>query len=491
MTPIRVALTSLLGALSAVALGIVLIPIRSHISIATAGLILVVPVVVGVRVGGYVGGLVSVAAGFLVFDFLYIPPYYTLNVGAGQNWVALGVYVIVMFLVAQVVARLQATRREAERRAQETQKIFELSELLVEDRSLDEMLETIVSTTRRIFGLPGVSLLLPESGRLTVAASAGEPISESELSGLATTSGQPVPVGTGPGLTGQLRAVALSASGRPVGILAVRGMPSSEADRALFRTFANHAALALERSRLREQALRSELLEEADRVRDALLGAVSHDLRTPLATMKIASSSLLDPSVRLSDADTQELYGLIDMQTDRLNRLVTSLLDVTRYQAGVLKLARVPSSVLDLVLDAISSIGPALADRIIDIDIPEDLPRVDCDRVLIGQVIVNLIDNADRHGPADTPITVAARADGDARVLISVEDHGQGVPRQERQSIFESFVGFDSGGRSGLGLSIAKTFVKAHGEDIWVEESQEKGARFVFSLRAVSQPSDR
>jgi two-component system sensor histidine kinase KdpD len=119
VTPIRVALTSLLGALSAVALGIVLIPIRSHISIATAGLILVVPVVVGVRVGGYVGGLVSVAAGFLVFDFLYIPPYYTLNVGAGQNWVALGVYVIVMFLVAQVVARLQATRREAERRARD------------------------------------------------------------------------------------------------------------------------------------------------------------------------------------------------------------------------------------------------------------------------------------------------------------------------------------------------------------------------------------
>ena len=119
-------------------------------------------------------------------------------------------------------------------------------------------------------------------------------------------------------------------------------MPASEADRALLRTFANHAALALERAQLREQALRSELLEEVDRLRHALVGAVSHDLRTPLATMKVASSTLLHPAIPLSDADTDELHGLIDVETDRLTRLVTSLLDMTRIEAGVLEVRRTP-----------------------------------------------------------------------------------------------------------------------------------------------------
>jgi len=458
--------------------------VRSHLSIATTGLVLVLPVVAGVIVGGYTGGVASVAAGFLVYDFVFIPPYYTLTVGAAENWVALGVYVLVMLLVAQVVARLQVARSEAQRRALETQRLFDLSELLVEDRSVGELLETVVNAVRSVFEVAGVAVLLPSDDQLEVVASAGEPMSADELHQLDPESGVPVRVGTASGGPGELRAVALSVVGRPIGILALKGLPASDADRSLLRTFANHAAMALDRAQLRDQALRSELLEAVDQVRRDLIGAVSHDLRTPLATMKVASSTLLDPDVQLSEADVDELHGLIDVQTDRLTRLVTSLLDMSRYQAGVLQLERSPSSVLDLIGDAVAGLRPALGDRQVDIELPDGIPQVDVDPLLIGQVLVNLLDNADRHGPPMTAISVTASSDG-SRVCIGVSDCGPGIPRAERDAVFGSFVRFDTGGRSGLGLAIAKAFLEAHGERIWVEGPPEGGARFVFTLTAA------
>jgi two-component system, OmpR family, sensor histidine kinase KdpD len=480
---------SAVGVGSALALGALMIPIRAHISIASAGLVLVLPVVAGVIAGGYAGGLAGVVAGFVVYDFAFIPPYYTLEVGAAQNWVALGVYVLVMLSVAQVAARFQAARSEAQQRAFETQRVFDLSEMLVEERSVSELLETIVNTVRTVFRLAGAAVLLPSAGHLEVVASAGEPMTAEERHQLQPESGLPVPVGTTPGGSTGLRAVALSAAGRPIGILALKGMPESDTDRDLLRTFANHAALALERAQLRAQALRSELLEAVDQVRRDLLGAVSHDLRTPLATMKVASSTLLDADVYLSEEDRRELYDLLDVQTDRLTRLVGSLLDMTRYQAGVLKVDRTPSSVLDLIGDAIAALRPSLAERRVDIDVPDGIPPVDVDPLLIGQVLVNLIENADRHAPAGTAISVSARGAGD-QVRISVADRGPGVPLTEREAVFERFVQFDTGGRSGLGLAIAKAFLEAHGERIWIESPPEGGACLVFTL-PVTGASDR
>jgi two-component system sensor histidine kinase KdpD len=488
-----VVIGSAVGIGSALLLSALMLPFRSHVSIATFGLVLVVPVVAGVITGGYLAGLVSVAAGFLVYNLFFIPPYGTLSVGAGQNWVALGVYAVVMVLVAQVVGHAQVLRQAAQRRAEESKRLFELSELLVEDSSVDVMLKTIVDTTRTVFGVPGVALLLPEEGRLVVAAQSGERLSPEELSRLYRGTGQPVAVGAGPGpsvaaptgqrRSGTLRAVALTASGRPIGILALSGPPESDVDRALLHTFANHAALALERATLREQALRSETLEEIDRVRDSLLGAVSHDLRTPLATMKVASSTLLDSAAALDAEDTRELYGLIDAQTERLSRLVASLLDLTRYESGALKLERTACSLLDVAGEALAALRPSLGDRPVELCLPEDLPAVEADPVLVVQVLINLIDNADRHAPPGTPVTVAAWAPPERQhVVVSVADQGPGVPRSERQAVFERFIRFDSGGRAGLGLSIARSFVEAHGGRIWVEEAPGGGACFAFTL---------
>ena len=472
---------SIVGVVTALGLGGALVPVRSHLSVATVGLVLVVPVVSGVVVGGLVAGVASVAAGFLVYDFFFIPPYYTLTVGSAQNWVGLGVYAVVMLLVAQVVARLESARAEAQRRATETLRLYELSELLVKDRSIDDLLDTIVTTVQTVFDVPGVALLLPDAGSLTIAASAGESISPEQWHELDPTSRIPVSTGITAPTSDRLQAVALSASGRPVGILALNGLPASSSDRTLLRTFANHAALAVERAQLREQALRAELLQEVDRLRRALLGAVSHDLRTPLASMKVASSTLLDSSLSLSDADTDELHGLIDVQTDRLTRLVTNLLDMTRFQAGVLQVQRQPWAVLDLVGEAVAAVRAALGNRRVDVYLPDFLPAVDVDHVLVGQVIANLLENADRHAPPDTAVTIAAEICDD-QVAVMVTDDGPGVPSDERETVFDSFVRFDTGGRSGLGLAIAKTFVEAHGGRIWVDNGPRGGARFAFTL---------
>jgi two-component system sensor histidine kinase KdpD len=475
----------MVGIAMAVGLGFALLPARGHLNMATAGLVLVIPVVIGVTIGGFRAGVASVVAGFLVYDYGFTPPYDRLSVGGLDNWVALGVFAAVMLLVARIVSRLESARAEAQNMAVESQRLSELSELLVEDRSVDDLLKTIVRTVRTVFDIAGVTLLVPDGDRLAVAATAGELLTREELQGLEPLSGVPVRLDTGPGAPEAIRTVVLTAAEGPVGILAMRGMAVSTEDRAILRTFANHAALALERAQLRDRAMRSELLEEIDRLRHALVGAVSHDLRTPLATMKVASSILLDPPSPLSESDTHELHGLIDLEADRLTRLVNSLLDMTRIDAGVLELRKDQIAVDDLVQDAVIALRSVLGNRPVEVSIPTKLPDVSVDRVLIGQVLANLVENAHRHAPPDTMISIEACLRGD-HVAVSVTDSGPGVPDGEREAVFDRFVRFDTGGRAGLGLAIAKTFVEAHGEHIWVEDGREGGARFVFTMPLAS-----
>jgi two-component system sensor histidine kinase KdpD len=251
----------LVGAAVSVALvmafAALLLPLRSHMSVATTALVLVVPVVVGAAIGGLAAGLVGTVAGFVAFDVLFVPPYYALTVGPTQDWVALGVYVAVTFVVAQVVARLDAARTEAERRAEENKRLFDLSELLVRESRAPELLDTIVTAVRQAFELDGAALLLPAGESLQLAASVGAPLSSGELHQLSTRAGVPVKLGTAWTEHGGVQAVVLTTSGRAIGLLALRGLKGNREDRDLVQAFANHLALALERSRLREQALRA------------------------------------------------------------------------------------------------------------------------------------------------------------------------------------------------------------------------------------------
>jgi two-component system, OmpR family, sensor histidine kinase KdpD len=463
-----------------------MVPIRSHLSIATTALVLVVPVVAGVVVGGFPAGAFAVIAGFLVYDLVFIPPYYTLSVGATQNWVALGVYVAVMLLVASVVARLERARAEAGQHERAIRRMFELTDLLIEDRPLPEILELIVSTVREAFSLRSVALLLPVETRLDVVASTGAPLSEAELDEVAPVPGMLASLGSSaPSRQEQVQTVALTATGRPIGLLHLWGADLSRHDQELLHTLANHMALALERAQLREQAMRTELLEEVDRLQRALVGAVSHDLRTPLATIKASASTLRNAEADVALPDRVELLELIDDQTDRLDRLVTNLLDLSRVQAGALELRNQPIAVGDLVAEAVRARGRAADRADVTVAIDDDLPLVDVDHLLVGQVLANLLDNAARYAPPHTAVSVSATRRDDGRVQVAVDDRGPGIPRAERANVFRMFNRSGVSGGTGVGLSIAKAFLEAHGQDIWIEDAPGGGARFCFTLPAA------
>ncbi len=456
-----------------------LLPLRSHLSVATTALVLVVPVVVGVAVGGFAAGALATAVGFLVYDLVFIPPYYTLTVSSAQDWTALGVYAVVMVVVSRVVDRLEATRSEAQARAGELRRLFDVSELLVRDASEAALLDGIVRAVAQAFELEGAALLLPSADGLGLAASSGTALTDDELGAL--SAGARPPAGS------HLRSVALVASGRPVGLLALRGAPGDgDAGEELLRAFANHLALALERAQLQEQALRAGVLEEADRLRRGLVGAVSHDLRTPLATIKVATSALLDGDAPVPTSDAHELLELVDRQADRLDRLVANLLDMTRIQAGALELRRAATSVAELLEDALGRLGPSTDRARVATDLPADLPLVEVDRVLVAAVLANLVDNALRYGPTDRPVTVGARPAAPGKVVVSVADRGPGLPSAPGEAgLFESLGRREAGGAGGLGLAIVASFVEAHGERVWAERRAGGGNRVRFTLPAA------
>ncbi len=481
-----------------------MLPLRDHLSVATEALVLVMPVVAGVAVGGLRAGALAVVFGFVAYDFIFIPPYYTLSVGTAQNWVALGVYVVVMLVVAALVTSLQRARAEARRHEDDTRHLYVLSELLIGDKDLTELLQLIVSTIHQAFGARWAAVLLPAisgdaggSASLEVAATAGESLSADELRRLSPAPGRTASLRGGGGHAGGGRSergegredviqVVLTARGHPVGLVAMAGAPLDAHDAELLHAYANQAALALERSQLREQALRTKLLEEVGQWRDALMGAVSHDLRTPLASVKTAVTTLRRPTPVLSEDDRGELLELIETQSDALDRLVANLLDMSRIEAGALRLRREISPVSDIVEGALRILGRANVN--VDVALAANLPPVDVDQVLMEQVLANLVDNAIRHSPGAGPVEVSATTAG-GLVDLAVRDHGPGVPGPERERVFQMFNRVSGGGRAGLGLAIAKAFVEAHDQTIRVEDPPGGGARFVFTMAAAAVPN--
>jgi two-component system sensor histidine kinase KdpD len=474
---------------SMAALTAAMIPLRNHLSIATTALVLVVPVVIGVVAGGFIAGALSVAAGFLVWDWFFLPPIHTLWVEAPQDWAALAVYVAVMLPVAHVVARMDNARATARRQEKEIRELFQLSDLLVEERPLDELLSAIVTTLADVFSSPQVALFLARDDRLEIAASAGEPISEQELRPVLPA---PAELGTSRARSfdvGGLLALVLAAAGRPVGLLVLSGGTAARYERESLLLFANQIALAVERAQLREQALRSRVTEEMAGLARTLVAAVSHDLRTPLASIKASSSTLADPELDISLEAGRRLATLIDVQADRLADLVQNLLDMSRIQAGVLEPRRQVASLADLVSSVVSDLAPGTRGYAVRVELPSDLPPVDVDLTLIARVLANLLENAIRHGPKHSTITVGGTLATPSAVTVHVADHGPGVRPELRNEIFELFARRRDAG-AGLGLTIAKTFVEAHGQHIWVEDAPGGGARFCFTLPVAASTPD-
>jgi two-component system sensor histidine kinase KdpD len=482
------------GLFELAALAGVMFALRSHLSVATVGLVLVLPVVTAVVAGGALAGGVTVAAGVLVYDVVFVPPYGSLTVGHPEDWVALAVYVVVMALVTRVANDLAEAETIARARTAEAERLFVLSELLVTERPWAELLKLIVASVQQAFAAGSVVLMLPSDGSLVAVASAGQALTEEEIVGLTPSSGRLASFASRRRARGgapeETRTIALSGASGPIGVLALTGLRPPLPSGELLRTFANHVALAVERAQLREQTVRLSVLEEVDRLRQAMIGAVSHDLRTPLATIKTSSSALLEPDLRLGESESRELLQLIEDQTDRLARLVSNLLDMSRIESGALVPEALPVDVHDLAKEAVGSLSPAVADRV-RLDIPFDLPRVDVDHVFITEALLNLLENALRYGPPGTPVVLDALASPNG-VTVRVSDEGPGVPLADRDHLFDRPVraacapgqAAASGG-TGVGLSITRSFVEAHGGRVFVEGSPTGGARFCFEVPAA------
>ena len=479
---------ALLGVLLAV-----LLPFRAHLSIAIPALVFVLPAVVGVVIGGFFAGAAGAVAGFLAYDYYFLPPYGTLTVRSPQNWIALVVYVLVVLIVAQVVTQLQRARRQAVRRTEEAGRLYELSQALIGDLTLPQLLTHIVETVQGVFEPRWTALVLPENvaeaevpgGVLRVAATAGASLPDEEAASLTAAGGQTRSLGLASGGEPRRVSVALVVSNRPVGMLVLQDVQFAEPDRSLLGTFANQAALAVDRARLREQVLRARLLEEVDRWRSALLGAVSHDLRTPLASIKTAVSSLRQPGAALGGDDRADLLELIELQSDRLARLVTNLLDMTRIESGALEPRPTTMAFDELVNEALVALGGLVPAGRIALESAPDLPLLHIDHVLISQVLANILENAERISPSGSAIRVGARVAPESRgtsVEISIRDDGPGIPPGDRERVFGMFSQNGGGGRSGLGLTIAKAFVEAHGGRIWIDPDVSSGTRVVFTV---------
>jgi len=231
-----------------------------------------------------------------------------------------------------------------------------------------------------------------------------------------------------------------------------------------------------------EAAREAAVVRRSDELKTALLRAVTHNLRTPLASIKASVSGVRQPGAVYDESDRAELLTEIEEETDRLDRLVTNLLDASRLEAGAVILNAQPQDVGELIASVVDRMQPMLQGRCVRLEIPEGLPAARCDYATVDQVVSNLLDNALHHTPPGTKLTVHARAEGDV-IRVEVVDEGPGVASHERERLFRPFErGHTHAPGTGLGLTIARGFVEANGGNVWLEDGPGPGARFVFTL---------
>jgi two-component system sensor histidine kinase KdpD len=275
------------------------------------------------------------------------------------------------------------------------------------------------------------------------------------------------------------------------GVVGILGVKPIDRDRHLSRdqirtlgAFVNQIALAIERALLAEKARQTEMLEITENLQTALLNSISHDLRTPLVSITGALSSLADDQLILDASARRSLIETAGEEADRLNRLVGNLLDMTRLESGAMRFKKEACDIQDLVGSALEELGQRIRNRSISIDIPSELPLIQLDFVLVERVLVNVVDNAVKYSPDDTPIEIKAHAAG-AFMEIEVADRGTGIPPEDLTRIFDKFYRVqrpDNVSGTGLGLSISKGIIQAHGGFIAAENRQGGGTIITISI---------
>lgn len=434
--------------------------VRDALTLANFSLIYILVILVIAVWLGLGPALLAAAGSFFGFNFYLIRPYYTLAVEDPRELIDLFIFLLVASIASQVAANARRQAAAARLRADEQRVLYQLSSTfnrLTRPQEIHQVLERVLRESLQAEDV----VLLPE--------------------------GMPVPGGE-TGRDSATTYLLLEVPERVYGTLRVTfPAPPDESRSRLLMACTVQAAMALQRIELAQMAQRSQSLEEADRLKTALLRAVSHDLRTPITIVKSSSSNLRILGERLSPAERLEMVQVIEDEIDNLDKLVGDLLDLSRLQAGALVLHRRWNSLSEIVGDVAARVWQLnQAERVL-LALPEEMPPVYCDYVLLVRALSNITENAVRFEPEESQVVLAGGiAPGEARIVV--ENHGPKIPDEEKSRVLEPFYQgrIDGAGRGnthvGLGLAIAQGIVEAHGGRLWVEDTAGSGATFIVAL---------
>ena len=485
---------------------------------------------------GMFAAVVASVVAFLSFDYFLVQPLYTFTIGKIDEWLALFIFLATAITTGQLASMMRQRADQARKRARESRILYELLRDTNREGDVERQLLIIARAVVDVFSPWGVrdcAILLPDAqGKLVMQASTRETdtpesLSPDEAATAAWVMAQaqtaelhdvlPAPP-TSSNFAQRVivrstaverpvrrfaRMVPLKLGQRVVGVLRLSmeddprlfdvernlGVEREQAhpDAAFFWTFVDQAAAVIERERLRRESLQVEVLQRTDALRAALLSSVSHDLRTPLSSIKAAASSLLQEDVQWDEEARRSFALAIVREADRLNRLVANLLDMSRIEAGELKPEKEWYPLDELIHDVLGRMQPLLRGREVHSGIPDDLPPVELDYLQIDQALTNLLENAVRHTPPGTAIDIHVQVCDDS-IMVSVADRGPGIPSADTERIFDKFYRVLSSEKaarttgSGLGLAVSRGLIEAHGGRIWVENRPGGGAIFRFTL---------
>ncbi|MBK7644337.1 MAG: sensor histidine kinase KdpD [Planctomycetes bacterium] len=498
-TPLATPLREYPLALVPVALAVLVgMATRESLNIADHAMINLLALLISASIAGRGPAFVATLASVASFDFFFIPPYYTFAVSDLHHVLTFAVMLVVGFIASQrtVVIREQAAAsQERERR---TAALYAMTRAFAVEDDPSAIAQSSVERVRDLL-LAEACLFLPEPGgglRATASTEGWQAEDEREVAVARWVFENDKRAGFGTDTLPAARALYLPMS-VPRGTIAVMGVMLGAlgrelrpSDHQMLDTFVAQAALALERVRLRAEADEARRAVETERLRTDLLSSVSHDLRTPLASIAGSAGVLLAGGAGIGRIEQNELLETIQSESQRLSELVSNLLDLTRLDSGALQPRREWCPVEELVHGALDRLHERLAGRKLELELPREILQAHVDPVLIEQALVHLVENALKYSPSGSPIELRSSG-GPGEVLIEVSDRGPGIPPGEEQRIFEKFVRLPDGkraGGSGLGLSVCRAILRAHGGSVVAENRLGGGATFRMRLPVTKVP---
>ena len=451
-----------------------------HRNPTTAGFVFLLAILVVSATWGLRHAIWMAVQATLLYNYFFLPPLFTFTIADPQNWIALFAFLITAVIGSQLSERARRRAQEARHRQREVERLFALSQQALVTDNVFELLNKMPAYIAEVFGAAGVALFLENKQKIYFSDINVQPLFPPEQLKGVSARGEPI-FDRAQGS----RYMPLRMGVRSVGTLAVNACDIS---RETLEAVGSLVATAIERSSTMEKLTKAEAARESDRLRGLLLDSVTHEFRTPLTAIKASAQTLLS-EVELEKPQLKELATVINEESDRLNRLVSEAGEVAQLDGRQVELHREPHSMREAVQMALQKLKSTLDKHPIDVTISEDLPEIDIDIDRVVEVLVQLLDNAAKYSPPESPIHISAELQGN-NLVVSIADHGPGIDDFEQAMIFEKFYRGKSQRISvqgtGMGLAIARAIVELHGGTIGLTSQLGRGSVFYFSLPALA-----